>query len=159
MNRASFIFLVFAIGCNSGGTTALPLYPVTGTVKVDGKPLDATSVTLIPTDTSSKMKPATGMSDKEGNFKIATNGDRGAAAGSYKVVLGGAGISEPTEEKKNLTSQEQAAEAMKQQGELIKNKGRPATKKFRFPSEWADPKTTPKTFEVKSGTNTLNIDI
>ncbi len=159
MYRLGSVLLICVAGCTSGVTDAPKLYSVTGTLKVDGKPLEATSVALIPAEKDSKLKPALGTTDKEGNFKIATNGDRGAAAGKYKVVLGGKGVDEAPEDSKPKTSQEQAAEVMKMQGELIKSQGKPVKKKYKFPSEWADPKTTPKTFEVTTGTNTLNIDI
>ena len=159
MRRLSSLILICLWGCSSGSTGALPLHAVTGTLKVDGKPLEATTVALMPVDITSKAKPAIGTTDKEGNFKIATNGDRGAAAGSYKVVLGGEGVSESASSTRQLTPQEQAAEAAKQQAVLAKTQGRPAVKKYKFPTEWADAKTSPKTFEVKAGTNTLNIDI
>ena len=159
MLRFSSLLLICLMGCSSAGSGALPLHPVTGTLKVDGKPLEATSVALMPVDIASKAKPAVGMTDKDGNFKIATNGDRGAAAGSYKVVLGGAGVTESSGSQRQLTPAEQVAETMKQQAELVKTRGVPVAKKYKFPSEWADAKTSPKTFEVKTGTHTLNIDI
>jgi hypothetical protein len=159
MRRFSSLVLICLWGCSSGGPAPLPLYPVTGNLKVDGKPLEATAVSLMPVDATSKAKPAVGTTDKEGNFKIATNGDRGAAAGPYKVVLGGAAVEDSSTSLEKLTPAQQAAEVSKRQGDLVKNKGMPLSKKYKFPSEWADPKTSPKTFEVTTGANVLNIDI
>lgn len=159
MRRLSCLMLVFMLGCSgASGPAALPLYPVTGTAKLDGKPLADTTIALMPVDTATRAKPAMAITDKEGNFKLATNGDRGAAAGAYKVVLGGAGADEGP--KRELTPQEQAQEVMKKQGDLVKNQGRPVAKKYKFPAAWADAKTSPKTFDVtEKGPNVLNIDI
>ncbi len=159
MRRLSGLVLFCLLGCSPAGPAALPLYPVTGTLKVEGKPLEATVVTLMPVDAASKAKPAVGVTDKDGNFKIATNGDRGAAAVPFKVVLGGASAEESSTSMEKLTPAQQVAEVSKRQAELVKNKGMPTAKKYKFPSEWADPKTSPKTFEVTTGTNVLNIDI
>ncbi len=86
------------VGCGAGGGKFAPpkLYPVTGSLQVNGKKLNGVMVQLIPVDATSSARPAIGVTDAEGNFKIATNGDRGAAAGTYKVVLG-AGVAERTE--------------------------------------------------------------
>ena len=74
-------------------------------------------------------------------------------------MLGGATVEDSSTSLEKLTPAQQAAEVSKRQGDLVKNKGMPLSKKYKFPSEWADPKTSPKTFEVTTGTNVLNIDI
>lgn len=159
MRRLSCLMVIFLWGCSQSGPGALPLFPVTGTAKLDGKPLADTTVSLMPVDSTSRAKPAIGVTDKEGNFKLSTNGDRGAAAGSYKVVLGGQGAEE-TSVKRDLTPQEQVQEVSKKQADLVKNQGRPAAKKYKFPAAWADAKTTPKTYDVSDkNPNVLNIDI
>ncbi len=146
------LLVVCVAGCGAGSGKFPPpkLYPVTGSLQVNGKKLSGVMVQLIPADATSTARPAIGVTDAEGNFKIATNGDRGAAAGNYKVVLG-AGAEERTEP---MTVEE----ATKISGAGVKFKGMPK-KATPYPTEWGNPKTTPKTFEVPESESELKIDI
>ncbi|MEM7476429.1 MAG: hypothetical protein AAF483_15665 [Planctomycetota bacterium] len=71
-------------GC--GGPT-LPTIDVTGSVTVDGQPMEGVSVIFSPA-ASSSGRAATGQTDAQGNFKLTTEtpGD-GALAGDYKVAI------------------------------------------------------------------------
>ena len=91
MRRSSMIAPVAVaslalIGC--GGEPKL--VPVTGLVRLDGKPVDGVRVYFWPLEQSAKMSVnqlAIGFSDKEGKFSLrGTNGD-GIAAGEYKVTF------------------------------------------------------------------------
>jgi hypothetical protein len=64
-------------GCGKSSDAA-----VTGTVSLQGKPLAAVTITLIPEAGGDKL---TGSSDAKGQFSIPTGGK--AASGSYKVVV------------------------------------------------------------------------
>jgi hypothetical protein len=80
-------FLACAVlGCGSG--SSVTLYPVSGEVKLDGKPLQVGGVTFYP-DTSkgnqSKEIPAGEI--KEGRYEIFTGKRRGAPPGVYKVAV------------------------------------------------------------------------
>ncbi len=75
-------------GCGDG---KLPLYPVTGTVMVDGQPASGAMVILCPTDTASpelqKERPF-GTTRPDGKFKLTTFlKDDGVPLGEYKVLV------------------------------------------------------------------------
>jgi hypothetical protein len=82
----TFVLALAAAGC--GG--APKLVPVTGTVKLDGKPVDGVRVYFWPTEQTAKTfvnRFAIGFSDKDGKFSLrGTNGD-GVEAGEYKVTF------------------------------------------------------------------------
>lgn len=151
------VLLTCAIGCSSSSGTAAPkLYPVTGTLKVDGAPLPDTTVMLYPVSMESGAQPALGRTDSEGNFKIATNGNRGATEGQFKVVLvpeGESPLPETTSSDENPNESSVNAYIASMQ---TKTKAKPVLK---FPKDWANAKTSPKTFEVKPEPNVLDIDI
>lgn len=148
------------LGCGSSGPGAPTLYPVTGSLKVEGKPLEGIIVQLMPTDEKSNAKPGVGKTDKDGNFKILSNGDKGAAAGNYKVVLNSGVVTspQPVQGSGEAALKAQVEQATKMQADWAKTKGPPVVKN-PFPKEWADAATTPKTFEVKKESNTLTLDI
>jgi hypothetical protein len=75
-----------AAGCGSGGSAGL--YPVSGEVKLDGKPLPVGSVTLY-ADTSkgNETREIPVGEIKEGRYEIFTGKRRGAPLGVYKVVV------------------------------------------------------------------------
>lgn len=78
--------LVFA-GCGKG---KLAVHPVTGVVRVDGKPAPGAMVILCPVGGSDKLQRERpyGTADGEGKFTLTTfdKGD-GAPAGEYKVLV------------------------------------------------------------------------
>lgn len=75
--------LAFAVGC--GSPDLEKAVPVAGVVKFQGKPLEGYRVTFMPTD---GRRPAIGVTDAEGKFKLGTNdtGD-GAVIGTHKVAF------------------------------------------------------------------------
>jgi len=152
MRQLSCLLLLCALGCNGGATAPPPLYPVTGSLVVGGKPLENIYVQLLPVDVNSKAKPGTATTDAEGKFVIRTNGDKGANAGKYKVVLG----TSPTATTPN--KQMTVEEATKMSGEYAKTRGIP-TVTLPYPKEWGSPATTPKEVEVTSAPVVVNIDI
>lgn len=161
MSRLIGLFVLCAVGCSQGPDQPLPLYPVTGSVKVGGKPLAEVAVQLIPVDEKSRAKPGIGKTDKEGNFTITTNGDRGANVGKFKVVLGTA--SQQQEQKLSSMSYEEQQKARysaaeKFSGDNAKTKGVVKTGP-EFPKEWTSAKTTPKEVEIVNKAVIVNVDI
>ena len=77
---AAWASLVFLAGCGSSGPE---LFPVSGTVTVNGKPLPTGSVQFIGTG----LRPAYGQIGADGKFKLATDDQEGCAAGTFKVVV------------------------------------------------------------------------
>jgi hypothetical protein len=79
--------LLCLAGC--GGTPLPPLAPVAGKVTVDGQPLAAGQVLLIPFEANpaTKVPPAAGLIDESGEYHVLTAGHAGAPLGQYKVVV------------------------------------------------------------------------
>jgi hypothetical protein len=147
------------LGCTSAGEAPPKLYPVTGKVVIGGKPLDKINVQLMPVDLGSTARPGSGTTDAEGKFTILTNGDKGAAAGKYKVVL--------MVSTRPQGQQMSVEEASKMSGEMSPRMAQvsggadpaslmPATP---FPPEWGDASKSPKEVEVTNQPVVINIDI
>jgi hypothetical protein len=79
----SMLTLSMLIGC---GSSDLPkTYKVTGTVKLNGAPVEGAIVTFL---SSEKKKDAVGSTNAKGEFKLSTFGPGdGALPGSYKVTI------------------------------------------------------------------------
>jgi hypothetical protein len=73
------LLISFVAGCNTGPA----LYPATGSVSFEGKPVDGASVTFI----SSDGQPAFATTDSSGNYAMLTNGKPGVPAGEYKITV------------------------------------------------------------------------
>jgi hypothetical protein len=153
MRKLTGLLLLILIvpGCSASTVAPPKLYPVKGNLKIDGKPAEGVTVSLMPVESNTNGRPGVGTPDAEGNFIIRTNGDRGATVGQYKVVLGNTATQDP---KKQVTVEE----ATKMSGAGIKFGG-PPPPKYSFPSEWASPLTTPKTVDVTDKGLEFNIDI
>lgn len=73
-------------GCGEKGPV---LYPVSGTVTVDGQPLDKGGVSFQPDESKGNklgLFPA-GMTDPSGKYELMTASKQGAPAGHYKIVV------------------------------------------------------------------------
>lgn len=130
------LFLATIAGCG-GGDTGPKLFPVSGKLTKGGTPLGGIMITLVPTDANSKAPALGGVTKDDGSFEIRTNtGGAGAPLGMYKVVMVA-----PTPEIDYATQ-----------------KG-PPKKSDVIPQKYTSNMSTDKTFEVKSGTNTLSLEI
>lgn len=155
--RSQLLMLLscFALGCftlGCSGVKAPPLFSVTGKLVVGGKPLDNITVQLIPFGSNLNARPGIGKTDKDGMFTILTNGEKGATAGTFKVVLLAPTPAAPT-------GQMSVEEATKMSGQYVASGGPPRETTLPFPAEWADPGKTPKELEVVDKPVTLNIEI
>lgn len=73
--------MLVSAGCN--GST-YDVVPVNGQVTLDGQPMPETSVMFIPPT----GRPASAITDQEGNYEIAyTRDSRGAPPGNYRVEI------------------------------------------------------------------------
>src|SRR4051812_35475218 len=81
------LVVLLLAGCGGYGQRANieKVVPAVGTLTYQGKPLESYQVTLLPTD---GRRPATGITDASGKFKLGTNdvGD-GAPPGKNKVAI------------------------------------------------------------------------
>ncbi len=88
MRTALSTLIVFAVsvcGC-SRGPERPATYPVTGTVEMQGRPVEGARVVFVPA--SQELLPASGVTDAEGRFSLTTfeAGD-GAVPGTYGVKV------------------------------------------------------------------------
>jgi len=111
---------VLATGCGSGDETDYyALVPVTGTVTLDGKPLDGAKVIFSPKGNVPDT-PGSDVTGKEGNYKIMYRGRSGVAKGNYSVqVSKTVGQTEVDDaDDSGEFSEERAKAAMRRQAEL-----------------------------------------
>ena len=79
------LFLFGHAGCSSEPTDRLPTYPVTGVVRLDGKPLAKANVTLMYAELN---RSSFGQTNEAGEFKLATYEDAdGALAGQASISV------------------------------------------------------------------------
>ncbi len=77
--------LVSSLGCGGGSSGGVPVYPVSGTVTMDGGPVAGAAVTFAPKE---NQPAAAGRTDSQGNFVLTTyTGGDGAAEGEYVVLV------------------------------------------------------------------------
>ena len=79
--RASLcsVLATWLLGCSGNGLVA-----VTGTVTLDGKPLEGAGIMFQP---DAGGVPATGTSDAQGNFTLTTGNESGATPGINKIAV------------------------------------------------------------------------
>ena len=127
--------ILAAIGC--GGPSLPNAVSVSGTVSYQDKPVAGAQVVLNNTD--EKGKPASGVTDAQGNFSVQTYVDgaqaKGAMPGSYKVTV-------TKIEQSTLSSEEMMKAA---------SGGNPAGPKHLLPKKYSSLTTTSLTAEVKKG--------
>jgi predicted small lipoprotein YifL len=73
--------LVFLTGCGSRGPQ---MFPVSGTVTLDGKPVAGASVMFSP---ETNGTPAAGTTDEQGYFTLRTVNRDGVSPGKHKVTV------------------------------------------------------------------------
>ncbi|MDB5334627.1 MAG: hypothetical protein JWN70_246 [Planctomycetaceae bacterium] len=74
----SLLCLTMSCGCSGGSSVPKPV-PVSGTITLDGKPLQGARVTF-----DSDQRPAVGITSDDGSYKLAL----GALPGEYRVAIG-----------------------------------------------------------------------
>lgn len=85
--QSRYLLLVFAllVGCKSEGSGLPKTYKATGTVTLNGKPVEGATVTFYPVDgTGSSI----GVTDSSGKYSLTTyRSNDGAVPGQYKVSI------------------------------------------------------------------------
>ena len=77
------VLLFAGVGCGSRRTPV----PVSGTVTLDGRPVEGAIVTFHPLGDDKESRPATGQTDKTGTFQLKAGNEDGIRPGEYKVVI------------------------------------------------------------------------
>jgi hypothetical protein len=127
---AGALAALLVAGCGGGRGS------VSGTVKVDGQPVDAGDITFVPAD-GSKDSRAVGASITDGRYEI--DAERGLVAGSYKVQINW--------HKKTGKKAKDVADT----GEIKDER------KQVLPSNYNS--ATTLTYDVKAGSNTADFDL
>ena len=76
----SFLALTTAVGCSLRSDGPI-VYPVKGSVRVDGKSVELVAVSLVPVDSSDDRRPAGGFTNDDGEFSFK------AESGEYWVSI------------------------------------------------------------------------
>ncbi|MDA0835771.1 MAG: carboxypeptidase-like regulatory domain-containing protein [Planctomycetota bacterium] len=85
MYRKSIVLcMVLLFGCGPEGPPLLELEPVTGTVTLDGKPLNNAVVMFIPINEGLESNAKT---NDQGVYELEIRGNKGIKAGEYKVTI------------------------------------------------------------------------
>lgn len=121
------------------------LYPVSGVVKIDGKPFENGSVTIVPVQGG---PPGFGGTDKDGNFTLETGNKSGVRAGTYKVAL----QKLPSGQNAQPKGKDMDEDALARKGEFEVAPGSPDAGKF------SNPETSGLTITVPSGDGKYVID-
>jgi hypothetical protein len=139
------VLLVAAFGC--GGNKPIP---VNGVVKLDGKPVEGAAVTFIPE--TGKTPNASGMSDKDGTFRLTTlKPNDGAYPGSYKVIVT---YQEPYEAATPAGGMQSAFKGF----EKTQKTGAKKPPKYVIPAKYGDPAKTDLKYTVPAEGN-IEIDL
>jgi hypothetical protein len=77
--------LALLVGC--GGTPPPQIVEAEGVIRLEGKPLKNVAVRFVPLDDGASQYMATGVTDKEGRFKLTCNGQPGACVGQNRVLV------------------------------------------------------------------------
>jgi hypothetical protein len=77
------VLLLTGAGCDGRRTPV----PVTGTVTLDGKPVEGATVTFHRIGDDKDGRLAIGQTDTTGTFRLRTGNEDGARPGEYKVVV------------------------------------------------------------------------
>jgi hypothetical protein len=155
-------------GCNPA--PKITTVAASGTVTLDGKPVENASVTFFPANKDSGGRQALGVTDSSGRFTLKTHlggtaTEAGAEANEYKVTvvrskehakLDGPTPTDPEEIKKKAAEARAggASQAQKSmaEGEAAKNtRGKAMGVESELPAKYAEYGTTDLTATVKAG--------
>ncbi len=88
ISRSCLLLVVSAaLGAGCNPHSAPPMAPVKGKVTLDGQPVTAGQVSLIPTDSKDTAGLSSGNIGADGSYEIHTAGAAGAPLGKYKVTV------------------------------------------------------------------------
>lgn len=149
----SLAFLA-AAGCGGGPEGGQTVYPVSGTIMMNGAVLSEATVVFSPNGTE---PTATGQTDLQGNFQLTTYefGD-GAAAGDYSVIVTKtlAGPASGSSDGGEDAGHEQEAD------DSAEHSSKPTAENNLVPAKYSSSDSTPLTAKVTAdGDNTFNFEI
>ncbi len=145
------VAVLATLGCGSG-KKRLDTVPISGIVTLDGTPVEGAKVVYNPT--SANERPASGVTDSSGRYKLTTQdpGD-GALAGTYLVMISKTETESPTSQaiKPGMTDEEATKAAM--EAYVKGGKAQPKSTEF-LPAKYKNPATSGFKVEVAKGGKT-----
>ena len=131
-----------AAGCDGRRTPV----PVSGTVTLDGRPVEGAVVTFHLLSDDKEGSPATGQTDKTGTFRLKTGNEDGARPGEYKVIIVKNVLADP---KLKVPDFPDTPEGRNQRDHFLwKHFGDDSPYKNALPDRYGDLKATPLTCKV-----------
>jgi hypothetical protein len=141
-------------GCNSSNRPAT--YPVSGTVTMNGQPLEGATVVFVPTEGAVGQQAATGITDAAGKYKLSTYvTDDGANAGEYRIKVSKYDGKKPTKEEQERYISYEEEQKIQFAGD---ERPTPPAKNL-LPPKFGDDSTSGLTYTVTKGSNTFDIKL
>jgi hypothetical protein len=81
---AAALLAASVIGCGDSGPRRVP---VSGTVSLNGKPLEGAIISFLPVPENKEGMPAEDITGPSGNYKAMTKGRSGVVPGKYRVSI------------------------------------------------------------------------
>jgi hypothetical protein len=107
-SAALSIVCLVALGC--GGNGKPKAYPVTGTVTLNGQPIEGASVSFFTQDElmrAARVPVPKGTTDASGQFHLTTyEKNDGAPAGSYKVAISWMQVTRPSDDPEEMVERD-----------------------------------------------------
>lgn len=140
-------------GC-SGGPERPETYPVTGTVTLDGKPVEGATVVFVPKE-KGKGRAATGVTDSNGKYSLGTfaSGD-GVIPGQYLVKV--TKYRPPSSQQPPVEDEEDEESEMRAFLEAQKG-AEQTTPESDLPVKYSNEQTSGLFFTVEAKDNTFDI--
>ncbi|NOX54416.1 MAG: carboxypeptidase regulatory-like domain-containing protein [Planctomycetes bacterium] len=149
------IGVCYIVGC-SGGPDRPKTYPVTGTVTLDGKPVEGATVVFVPKE-EGKGRAATGVTDSDGKYSLGTfaSGD-GVIPGEYLVKV--TKYRPPSSQQPPVEDEEDEESEMRAFLEAQKGT-EPTTTETELPVKYSNEQTSGLFFTVEAKENTFDIPL
>jgi hypothetical protein len=142
------VICVVAAGCGSGGPE---LGTVTGTVTMDGEPLDGVLVTFVPVEGG---RAATATTDASGKYELIYASEKGAVVGQHRVSVTTLNTAAPAVDMSEVRSDDPRYEELLAQSKKAYNN---ASTKEAIPARYNTETELVK--EVASGSNEINLEL
>jgi hypothetical protein len=139
-------------GCGSEAASGPePVYPVTGVITFQGRPVAGADVTFFNAD---KNRSAFGKTNAQGKFNLSTFAlNDGAVEGSHVVTVAKVTAPPPT------TTPAAPLESEEYVPPGIGESTQPEAPKSELPEQYADPETSGLTANVQAGPNEISFDL
>jgi hypothetical protein len=132
------------VGCSGGGSVS-GVAPVSGKVTYQGQPVGGATIVFL--SEAADGRPAVATSNPDGTYELLTLESKGALPGKYSVTV-----------KKTENSQDLTREVSMEEAAANANAPPPVSKEL-LPAKYGDPGQTPLKFEVKSGSNKIDLEL